>query len=942
MSRHWTRKNVAMMGILLPILLVSTAAFLFNSDGLKRLDAVLYDKAIQSWVRPAPYDIVIVTIDEQSLAELGRWPWPRERHARLIDKLTEANAKVIALNILFSEPDLANPDSDRRLAESIRSNSRVVLPVTYLQTASSGLAESLPLPALSAAAASLGHVDVPPDVDGVNRGVFMKAGLGAPYWDTLTLAMLRVLDSESTKGIPGEKQDDASFSPYAWIVDHWRLIPFFGPAGHFQSVSFVDVVKGRVPLEYFKNKFVLVGVTAQGLDDTLMTPVRTMSGVEFNANILASIRQGVTLQRLDPIWGLLLTSLFLLLSVSAYIYLRSLRALFVTVVMLVIVMATSILLLRLFHIWFPPATTLLVLILSYPLWSWHRWDMVKRALYEEQERTQVTLHAIGDAVISTDDKGIVEYMNPAAEMMTGYSLDTARGQPFKSVFRIYSEETHQRLEFQITRCTDVGEVILLPEACELFSLSGKKYAIHASAAPIYDFQGRVLGIVVAFNQLNEASQMARQLEHQTKHDELTQLPNRRFLEDRLVHAIQHACRNNQRVAVLILDLDDFKKVNDGLGHTAGDVLLTRVVKRFKNDIRSEDTLARVGGDEFVVVLENITDETIAVRVAQKLLKALEPAFQIGGREFVLGASIGISLYPKDGRDPGSLLKNADTAMYRAKEMGRNNFQFYTNDMNIRLMDRLSLEQDLRSALKNSELRLYFQAQVGREDKRIVGLECLLRWHHPERGIIPPSAFISLAEETGLIVPIGEWVLRSACDQARRWVEAGLNVPRIAVNLSPRQFVQKDVTAMVARILEETELDACYLGLEITESMIMKDVPNAISTLRELKGMGVHLSIDDFGTGYSSLSYLKQFPIDQLKIDQSFVRDITTEADNAAIAQAIIAMAHNMGLSVIAEGVETQDEAKFLRARGCDELQGFYYGRPLPGQEITEALWAANA
>ena len=941
MSRHWDQSHIIKAVILVPVLFVLAVPFLFNSDGLKRLDDMLYDKVIQSWSRSVPDDIVIIAIDERSLSQLGRWPWPRERHAELLQRLTEADAKVIGVNILFSEANVTRPEGDRLLAEAVRSSGRVVLPVTYQQTPSSGLAEILPQPELSASAARLGHVDVTSDMDGVNRGIFLKAGLGAPYWDTFTLAMLSWLESEDRDFLADYAiEENLDSKPYAWIADHWRLIPFFGGAGHFPSFSFVDVINGNVSPKHFKDKLILVGVTAQGLNEALMTPVHAMSGVEFNANVLAAIRQGKMIKPLEPVWGSLLTIALLLLSLAVYIYQRPLKALFVTSALVIVVLMISTILLRVSYIWFPPVTTLLLLVLSFPLWTWYRWETTRRALLDEQMRAQVTLHSIGEAVISTDSKGRVEYMNPIAESMTGYTLPAVQGRPFNYVFRIYHEKTRERLELQINYCAEAGKVILLPEPSVLISLSGQEYTVHVTASPISDLRGRVQGIVIVFSKVNEARQMARQLEYQAKHDALTQLPNRSFLADRLMHALQHAQRTGLCVAVLFIDLDDFKKVNDGLGHTVGDLLLTRVVKRFENSIRKEDTIARIGGDEFVVVLENLASEEVVVNIAQKILKVLEPPLQVRGREFVLSASIGISLYPKDGRDSEALLKNADTAMYRAKESGRNNFTFYTNDMNARVIDRLNMEQDLRRAVKNSELTLHFQAQVGNDGQQIIGLECLLRWHHPEHGLISPKTFIPLAEETGLIVPIGEWVLRTACLQAKRWADGGLKVPRLAINLSPRQFMQKDVVSMVDRVLQETKLGASHLGLEITESMIMKDVANATETLHALKAMGFHLSIDDFGTGYSSLSYLKQFPIDQLKIDQSFVHDITSEPDNAAIAKAIIAMAHSMGLSVVAEGVETQAQAAFLSAEGCDELQGYYYSKPLPQHEVTEMLRVA--
>jgi len=435
--------------------------------------------------------------------------------------------------------------------------------------------------------------------------------------------------------------------------------------------------------------------------------------------------------------------------------------------------------------------------------------------------------------------------------------------------------------------------------------------------------------------------------YQAKHDALTQLPNRHLLLERIREAIQKKNYGKKKVAVLFLDLDDFKKVNDAYGHSTGDVLLVKVVERLKTINRSTDAFARLGGDEFIIVLESLPDEEIAaeeiaMRAAQRILEALKLAFHLNQHDFFISGSIGISLYPRDGADPETLLKNADTAMYRAKETGRNRFQFYTREMNARIIDRLTMENDLRQAIKKEEFQVYYQLLVGVHEKQITGVECLLRWNHPERGLIFPSEFIPLVEKTGLIVPLGEWVIRTACEQALQWTEMGFPSMRIAVNLSPLQFSQENFSETVAEILLETALPPHCLSLEITESMIMKDVKAAVFTLTALKSMGIHIAIDDFGTGYSSLSYLKSFPIDQLKIDQSFVRDVITDTNDAAISKAIIAMAHSMNLSVIAEGVETEEQASFLKSNGCDELQGYHYCRPVVEKEMTQILMTGGA
>jgi diguanylate cyclase (GGDEF)-like protein len=440
-----------------------------------------------------------------------------------------------------------------------------------------------------------------------------------------------------------------------------------------------------------------------------------------------------------------------------------------------------------------------------------------------------------------------------------------------------------------------------------------------------------------FRDVTETRRLTSQLAYQANHDALTRLPNRTLLQDRLGHALVRAQRSHQQLAVLFIDLDHFKRINDSLGHAAGDSLLRVVAERLQTCVREEDTVARLGGDEFVILLEDLPHGELATRVACQVLQALSPPFRVAGHEFFITSSIGISVFPKDGEDVQTLLKQADTAMYRAKEQGRNTFQFYTAALNVAILARLSLEHDLRYALARAQLRVHYQPQVDLERNQVMGVEALLRWQHPQRGLVLPSEFIPLAEDTGLILPIGEWALRTACAQGKAWQDQGLGPLRVAVNLSARQFLQAELLGLIAETLRESGLPPACLELEITESLLMRDIDGAISTLGALKAMGVQLAIDDFGTGYSSLSYLKRFPLDRLKIDRSFVRDITTGADDAAIALAVIAMAHSMRLQVIAEGVETATQLAVLQSGGCQQMQGFYFGYPLAAQAITKLL-----
>ena len=441
--------------------------------------------------------------------------------------------------------------------------------------------------------------------------------------------------------------------------------------------------------------------------------------------------------------------------------------------------------------------------------------------------------------------------------------------------------------------------------------------------------------------ITERTYAEEQIKHLAYHDALTGLPNRLLFKDRLTVAISHAQREHAMLAVLFLDLDRFKVINDSLGHNIGDQLLQAVAVRVQSCVRESDTVARLGGDEFTLLVPNLSQAEDAAVVAQKLLEAIRYPFHIEGRELFATTSIGISLFPEDGVDSETLIKNADTAMYQAKEQGRDNYQLFNAFINAKALQRIALEHGLRKALANQELAVHYQPIYDFRSGRISGMEALLRWNHPTIGMIPPAVFIPLAEAIGVMVPIGMWALRAACTQAKTWHDAGFRNLCLAVNLSVNQLQQSDLLQRISEIVSECGLPPRLLELEITESNAMQSPENSIRTLFDMKKMGVRISLDDFGTGHSSLSYLKRFPIDTLKIDQSFVRDINNDPDTAAIVTAIIAMAHSLRMKVIAEGVEFSEQAAFLKRHGCDQMQGYLIKAPVPAESFTELLIATT-
>ncbi len=466
---------------------------------------------------------------------------------------------------------------------------------------------------------------------------------------------------------------------------------------------------------------------------------------------------------------------------------------------------------------------------------------------------------------------------------------------------------------------------------------GTERIVHEQAEIAFDENDKPIRMIGTVQDVTEHKDAEARLNYLAHYDTLTGLPNRILLYDRLRQTMLEADRRDRLVAVMFLDLDRFKIINDTLGHDVGDALLKEVAVRLTACLRAGDAISRLGGDEFTVILANVAHVDDVSRVAQKIIDSFTPPFQIAGREMFISTSIGITLYPLDDSGIENLMRNADAAMYHAKEMGRNTFQFYTAELNRRTAKRMALETALRHALERDELLLHFQPQVNLKTGKIVGAEALLRWRHPEMGLIPPLDFIPLAEETGLIIPIGEWVLRTACRQAQAWCEAGFHDFQVAVNLSGRQLQHRNLARLVKNVLKETGLDPRRLDLELTESLLMHYTGETLAAMNELHALGVAFSMDDFGTGYSSLSYLKRFPIDTLKIDQSFVRDIPRDPDDAAIAQAIIAMAHSLGIRVIAEGVETSRQLAFMRRHKCDGMQGYYFSKPVPAEAMTRLL-----
>jgi diguanylate cyclase (GGDEF)-like protein len=543
--------------------------------------------------------------------------------------------------------------------------------------------------------------------------------------------------------------------------------------------------------------------------------------------------------------------------------------------------------------------------------------ILDETLFVEKELAQVTLNCIADAVICTDVSGNITFLNAVAERLTGWPWNEAARQPMGQVFQLRDAEA-------------TTDPILIRR-------DGSEIAIESSVATIHGREGQTAGAVTVFRDVSAQRAVSLQMTHSTHHDFLTGLPNRKLLEDRVRQAVALAQRHLRPMAVMFMDLDGFKHINDSLGHAMGDKLLQSVANRLVACARASDTVSRQGGDEFVVLLPEIDHADGAAMAASKMLKAVAEPHAIDEHELYVTASIGVSIFPDDGQDAETLVKHADTAMYQAKQDGRQSYQFFRPEMNARAVERQSTEASLRRALERNEFELHYQPKVDFKTGAISGAEALIRWNHPTRGVMQPAQFIAIAEACGLIRPIDNWVQHRACEQAQAWLDEGLPLGTMAVNVSAVEFRDEGFVSSLNKILDDTGFDAKRLELELTESVLIRNVESVALTLQTLRERGVQVAIDDFGTGYSSLSYLRKFPIDTLKIDRSFVSEIATAGNDTSIVTAVIDIARSLKLRVVAEGVETLEQLTFLRAHACDEAQGFYFGQPLPALQFAGLL-----
>jgi len=564
-------------------------------------------------------------------------------------------------------------------------------------------------------------------------------------------------------------------------------------------------------------------------------------------------------------------------------------------------------------------------------------DITERKMKDAQVgKLSSVMEQTADIIVVTDTEGKIEYVNPSFEKITGYTYNEAvNNSPGLVASGLHKSEFYKHMWETITAGESYSNIFINRRK------DGSLYYEEKTITPIKDQSGTITHYVATGKDISERIQIQERLQHMAHHDALTDLPNRNLFLDRLQQSLNRARWHDRLVAVMFMDLDRFKIINDTLGHNVGDQLLLQLSQRLAKTVRDGDTIARFGGDEFAILLDDINSESHISSLAEKLLDTLATPFKFNKQELFVTASIGVSIFPNDGEDSDTLLRNADVAMYRAKDLGKNNYQFYSDDLSARIFERLTLENNLRHALERDEFILYYQPQIDARTNKVSGVEALLRWQHPELGLVTPNNIIPLLEETGLIEKVGHWVLETACRQSRALHDAGWSYLHMSVNISSRQFNNTDFISSLHDIINQTKINPEFLELELTESMLMRNASSTINALHSLSGRGVRFAIDDFGTGYSSLTYLRRFPIDTIKIDRSFIHDVTDNPDDAAITSAIIVMAQSLSLNVIAEGVENQKQLDFLTSRNCHYLQGNFFSRPLPAEELSQFIEKQN-
>ena len=799
----WRSNKLRVAIFLLGILVLFTHEF-------SKLDTLIYDYLLTTTPPIIKKHTVIIAIDDKSINEIGRWPWSRDVHATLLDTLATSKAKAIGFDILFTEADKEHPVRDKNFATAIEKSNAVVLAIAPLAPQRNITAELVPLSILADKSAGIGHVDLEVDNDGFVRTLYLFAGWKESKWPSFSLALAMLATPNKTY-----ETTTLTRGNY-WTRRQPIHIPYTGTSGVIPTYSYIDVLNKNINIDVFKNKVIIVGITATGLSEKFATPFSTnhqnMSGIEINAHIVNGLINNKSILKAEPWLSHSLKFIIIVLSILVTYFIASLWLIPGLVIQIIVSITISALLLLGFNVWFEPALMIVAQILIYCLAS----------------------------LIHTNNRD------------------------------------------------------------------------------------RAIAV----------------LEKHIGYDPVTLLPTQLQLKKSIVKSLRQS-NGKLNFAIVVINIGKFKNVNELLGFKAGDHLLNIASTRINTCIDHKHECARYNGPEFTIFFKDILNEEQLNMYCNALHDLLGKPYQIQNEKFVLPISIGASFYPEHANKIDDLFDAAITAMQKAKQQKDRGICYYNQEIKLNIIERNNLINDLHRALDRDEIEIYYQPQVTSDSNKIIGVEALARWNHPKKGLIQPDDFIPLAESTGLIIPIGNWILKNACLHLKSWHNAGHTNLRVAVNLSTVQFSSPSLIEQVSQALNNAQLPAKYLELELTESSLMKDMDNAIVALTKLKNMGIKLSIDDFGTGYSSLSYLKQFPIDRIKIDRLFVSELDTSVDAKEITLAIISMAHSLKMSVIAEGVETLEQQNFLNQHNCEEFQGFYFSKPITQNNLENLLNTAE-
>lgn len=928
--------------LLRAILLITGVGLLSFFAVLERIDAVIYDQISTIQHYPPDDDIVIVAIDEESIKALGHWPWSRSVHAELIKRLKSIDNPAVAFDLIFSEPQA--PDADHSLASAIASHGKVILPIVPVDDKNRDyvyLIEPLPMYRQHA---KLGHVDIELDSDGIARRIFLTAGIEEPEWPAFAL-VLAASTNQNTISINSFSDDDSKFWG-RWVRSQEVLIPYIGKSGSFQQVSYAQVLSDDQILAGLRNKFILVGMTAAGIGTRFATPVspidrQPMSGVEWHANVLSMLLHGRAILPI-PNYSI---SLISMTWVFAIVFMLGIFQRNITIPLLLALISCGLcavwIVLRFLHIWLPPGAALTGTIAIYPLLNWQRINEFMQILFVAKAGSNAALESVGDGVITTDTHNHIIYMNKGAERILGVTLNQAQGVSLLKLMHL----SKMQESTAFTEFIDLEISIPAPSMgtiqCYLKTPGGEKRAVRITRHMLRDEHEALMGFLFALADITDTVELTKQVAYQASYDTLTNLPNRVLLLTRFKEMASLPQKYGKIITVFFVSLDNFKKINDALGHRAGDELLKMASQRLSSIISNDSFLARWGGDEFVLLFSDLQDKEAAAQRAQEALGLIEHQFLLYGQEVFVTVSIGISFFSGEGEGNEAVLERAGTAMRRVKSEGGNSFGFYSAESSIAwTRDRLKFEKELRLALNEGHLQVLYQPIVDVRQQDIVRMEALVRWPHPTRGYLSPGDFIPLAESVGLMEQLGKEVLKTACIAAHKLMQIDKPI-HVSVNVHPRQLLHGNFLPALSRVLTETRLPATSLILEITESAVVSDMAQASVILQQIKALGALIALDDFGTGYSSLTLLRELPIDILKIDKSFIRALDQNINDLTITQAIIGLGVNLGLMIVAEGVESDRQARILLENHCHLQQGYFFSRPVPYESILQLVNEAD-